>query len=239
MNNSIAGDDYVAAMSRRPSDVECRATFQTLALSLVARGGSVFDFGCGPGLDARDYAACGRRVIAYDADPRMCDCFDRLCAADIDAGRVRLIRASYADFLGNHDDGERFDLITANFAPLNLVEDLPPLIARLAAMLSPGGRVLASLLNPYFAADLRFAWWWRNLGRFALRGRYSVAGADSRITRYSPHVFARLAGPLRLEGLYGARPVSGSLPRRITKGAPLGWLSLLSSRYLFVVLHNA
>jgi len=48
-------------------------------------------------------------------------------------------------------DGVRgVDLITSNFAPLNLIEDLPELFEKFHALTGPGGRVLASVLSPVF-----------------------------------------------------------------------------------------
>src|SRR5215470_3820163 len=45
------------------------------------------------------------------------------------------------------------------------------------------GLVLASVLSPYYAGDLRYGWWWRNLIRLAREGRYFVPGAQARICR--------------------------------------------------------
>jgi SAM-dependent methyltransferase len=237
MSHSLAGPEYIAAMSRRRSDRDDRAAFQELALSLVPAGGAVFDFGCGPGIDARAYAARGLHVRAYDNDPRMCEYFAQHCESEMAVGRVQLQRGSYAEFLAGPPDARRFDLVTANFAPLNLVEDLPALFARFAAMLLPRGRVLASLLNPWFVSDLRYTWWWRHLPRFALRGRYSVRGVDSSITRYSPRLFARLAAPLCYEALFDSRPPRGTSPRRLT-AAPTDWPGVAASRYLFISLRG-
>src|SRR5262249_3248888 len=148
MSAHVTGAAYVEAMSLDPADHEYRRAFQQLVLQQVPRGGLVFDFGCGPGIDARDYARLGRRVRAYDEDVRMTDYFRRHCAAELAAGAVQLDPGTYADFLrAAHRD---VDLVAANFAPMNLVLQLPPLFAKFASMLKPEGRVIASVLNPCF-----------------------------------------------------------------------------------------
>ena len=83
----ITGSDYVAALSARASDRRYRAHFQKVTLGLVPEGGALFDFGSGPGIDARYYAEHGRRVSAYDVDPLMCAHFAAHCADFIDRGR--------------------------------------------------------------------------------------------------------------------------------------------------------
>ena len=59
MNAAVTGAIYVDAMNRDPTDRECRRAFVNLALSLAPVGGHVFDFGSGPGIDAKLYAESG------------------------------------------------------------------------------------------------------------------------------------------------------------------------------------
>jgi hypothetical protein len=54
------------------------------------------------------------------------------------------------------------DLVTSNFAPLNLIDALPELFAKFHALTAPNGRVLASVLSPNFLGDLKYRWWWQN-----------------------------------------------------------------------------
>ncbi len=197
MSSLVSGEAYVAAINQTSADRECRAAFQSLVLRLAGQGGAVFDFGCGPGLDARHYAEQGLRVGAYDIDPDMRTYFSRHCADQIANGTVQQNSGSYEDFLRDPTPrgGVSVDLIAANFAPLNLVPEPARLFEKFAGMLKPRGVVLLSVLDPLYPGDLRYAWWWRNVPRLLWRGEYSVAGTQAPITRYLPRRLARLAAP--------------------------------------------
>jgi SAM-dependent methyltransferase len=224
----VAGEEYVAAITALDSDRRARVAFQERALNTATPGSCVFDFGAGPGIDAKFYAARGLRVIAYDIDPRMCASFAHLCASEMAAGQVRLCQGDYADFitrqlpsLGGDDN---VTLVTANFAPLSLVDDLHELFGKLHGVLAPGGKLLASVLNPGFVGDLRYGWWWANRLTYWRHGYFSVAGNAMNIYRRSLRNFSTLALPyFRLES--------------ITRGLPGGGhsrLDLVTSRYLFL-----
>lgn len=182
----VTGAEYVRQLSVRESDRRTRAAFQHLALGLVPPGGRVFDFGAGTGTDARFYAEHGLTVAAYDVDPRMQAFFAEYCQDFISSGQVSLQGGGYRQFLAESaaptgTDGAH--LVTANFAPLNLIADLRELFERFHALTRPGGRVLASMLSPYFIGDLRYGWWWRNLGRLWREGSYAVQGSQGPVIR--------------------------------------------------------
>lgn len=194
MSTVVTGAAYVAALSAHESDRRSRAAFQALALGLARPGGAVFDFGCGPGVDARLYAEHGLRVGAYDVDAAMCAHFRLYCATALARGQVTLVEGLYEDFLRSPPTRE-YSLVTANFAPLNLVPDVRVLFARLAALLAPGGRLLASVLNPWCPSDLRYGWWWRGLPSLLSRGELRVPGAQGEITRFAARHLESLARP--------------------------------------------
>lgn len=201
----VTGEAYVTALTTRASDRRYREQFQTLALSLVPHGGSLFDFGSGPGIDARCYAEHGRRVSAYDVDPDMCEHFARYCAQYLASGAITLHRGAYRQFLSEISSASEFpvQLVTSNFAPLNLIDDLRELFALFDRLTRPGAAVLASVLNPYFAGDLRYAWWWRNAARLARDGHYSIRGTQALIWRRRLNDFATLCAPhFVLESVY-------------------------------------
>jgi SAM-dependent methyltransferase len=231
LNTLVTGAEYVAALEARLPDRESRRAFQTLALSLAQPNGTVFDFGCGPGIDARRYAERGLRVGAYDVDADMCEYFRGYCAAGLQRGDIALLPGSYGEFLAGHSpslEGE-VTLVTANFAPLNLARDPAALFARFARLLVPGGRVLASVLNPLHAGDWHRGWWWRNLPRLLWHGQYAVPGAQGPITRYTSHRLLALAGPrFALEAAYADHADGAGLPARLRSGFAL------NSRYLFL-----
>ena len=234
---SVAGAEYVRAMAARSSDRLAREAFQQLALSLVNPGATVFDFGAGPGIDARYYAERGLAVSAYDVDPAMCAYFAQECADLIRAGRVVLVGGPYGDFLRPRSEagGGRADLITANFAPLNLVGDLRPLFAKFHDLTPSGGRLLASVLSPCFVGDLRYGWWWRNVGRLLRTGDFSVPGTQAPIVRRRLSSYAAQCEPyFVLERVYRGLPSrsGGSRPGR------WAWLRGTTSQFIFLLFRR-
>jgi SAM-dependent methyltransferase len=226
----VAGAEYVRAITARASDRRYRRTFQSLALRLTAPGEALFDFGSGPGIDARFYAEHGRRVSAYDIDPRMSEYLTSHCRDFIMAGTVRLQQGSYGEFLASAAPPEawRAELITANFAPLNLIDDLRGLFAKFAALTSPTGAVLASVLSPYFAGDLRYPWWWRNAAGLLRHGRYAVPGAQALIWRRRLADYTRECAPyFHLEKVF-----AGTDSRACTRPV---WLHLTTCRFMFLL----
>jgi hypothetical protein len=90
-------------LSAHPADRRRRETFQALAASLAPAGSEIFDFGCGPGIDARAYDERGFAVGAYDVDPQMREYFSTYCATGSRAGAFASPAVSYDDFLTNAD----------------------------------------------------------------------------------------------------------------------------------------
>jgi len=234
----VTGAQYVAQLARRESDVRARAAFRGLVLRIAEPGARLFDFGCGPGMDARFYAERGFEVHAYDVDPEQCDYFTSECHDLIEAGRVTLERGGYDDFLARHRSG-RVDLVTANFAPLNLIEDLHELFAAFHEFTAPGGRVLASVLSPYFVGDLRYPWWWRNLKALKRSGHFSVPGAQAPICRRRVADFAAQSVPyFALENVFPGLPerrVREADGLRLGGGTRRAWLRLAACRFMFLL----
>jgi SAM-dependent methyltransferase len=230
----VAGAEYVSAINARASDRRYREAFQRLALRLAPAGQVLLDFGSGPGIDARFYAGHGRRVLAYDIDERMNEYFASHCRDLLASGAVRLQGGGYPQFLASAapEAAERASLVTANFAPLNLIDDLPQLFAKLASLTAPGAAVLASVLNPYFAGDLRYRWWWRNLARLLLESRYAVPGAQGPIWRRRLADYARACAPhFQLSQVYAGTDFPAC--------ARAGWLRLGSCRFMFLLFRKA
>jgi len=208
----VTGAHYVEQITALESDRSARSAFRDLVLRVAAPGASLFDFGSGTGMDARFYAERGFKVVAYDVDPQMCEFFAEHCRDLIEAGRVSLDRGAYRDFLARSEPGgaRDIDLITTNFAPLNLIDDLQELFAKFHALTRPGGRVLASVLSPYFVGDMKYRWWWRNSLRLWRTGHYSVPGAQAPIVRRRLADFARQSAPyFTLERVFRGSPSSG------------------------------
>jgi SAM-dependent methyltransferase len=231
----VTGAEYVTHITARESDRRYRQAFQRLALRLIAPGGALFDFGSGPGIDVRFYAEHGLSVQAYDIDAQMSEYLAGYCREFLASGRVTLHRGGYREFLAGPApaDSARVGLVTANFAPLNLIDDLQELFARFDALTAPEGAVLASVLSPYYAGDLRYGWWWRNAARLLVRRRYAVRGAQALIWRRRLADFAAQCAPcFRLEAVY-----PGTL-NAIAPGARGAWLPLTRCRFMFLLFRK-
>lgn len=235
------GAQYARAITARESDRRARAAFRKLALRLAPPAGIVLDFGAGAGLDARYFAQRGLTVRAFDNDPQMCEFLVRHCHDLIESGRIQLEPGSYEEFLARRgaDQRRRVDLVAANFAPLNLIADLPALFARFHSLIAPEGKVVASVLNPYFIGDAKYGWWWRNLPQLWRWGRYALAGAQGQIVRRTPADFAAQSAPwFTLERLYRGLP-----PRDLREADGIDWCGashaagwrLCGCRFIFLV----
>lgn len=204
----------------------------------------LFDFGAGPGIDARLYAERGYTVAAYDVDPQMRDFFAAYCRDLIDEGRVVLESGGYREFLARPKMGgvRGIDVVTANFAPLNLVADLQELFAKFHELTGPGGRVLASVLSPYYIGDMRYGWWWRNLLRLWREGRYSVQGAQAPIVRRRLANFAAQCEPyFALKRVYRGLPPSrrrGAAPIDVSGGAGCAGLRVSGCQFMFLLFEK-
>src|ERR1700689_2782226 len=89
-NEVRSGARYVEAITVLESDRRARSAFQDLVLKIAPPGAALFDFGAGPGIDARFYAERGFTVGAYDVDPGMCDYFSVHCRELNQAGQITL-----------------------------------------------------------------------------------------------------------------------------------------------------
>ena len=238
---NVTGAEYVAAMSVSEADRSARAAFQQLLLRIAPAAATLFDFGAGPGIDARFYAEHGFNVAAYDIDPEMCDYFSSYCRDLIEAGRVRLERGAYAEFLGRavSEESRPADIVTSNFAPLSLVGDLNALFAKFHALTGPEGKVLASVLNPYFRGDLKYGWWWRNAARLWLNGHYSVPGAQAPIVRRRLTEFASQSAPyFQLQRVYRGVPPHSAADADGIDMSGRGWhtwLRVNACQFLFLL----
>jgi SAM-dependent methyltransferase len=237
LDNALAhthtGEQYFKHITSLEADRRARAAFQALALETLPRGGALFDFGAGPGIDARFFAERGFTVEAYDVDPAMCEFLAEYCRDFIAAGRIALQCGSYGEFLSREisPDARRADLVISNFAPLNLVEDLAALFAKFHALSTSNGRVLASVLNPYCWNDMKYPWWWRKLPEFRREGCYFMPGPQARSLPY-----------FRLTHVFRGLPDSdGRAPSAIQARGPGGWpwLHLGAARFMFLLFERS
>ena len=157
--------EYDSRLIASPEDTLARKAFQQLLALHVPAGATVLDFGCGTGIDALAYARQGYRVLAYDNSPGMVAELRNRCHREIADGTVTPYSLSYPAFLENLGRWPKPDVVTANFAVLNSIRDLPPLFEALHRHLSPGGWLLASVLNPLHWSKVKTWGWWRDAWR--------------------------------------------------------------------------
>jgi SAM-dependent methyltransferase len=235
-----AGAEYVRAMQQHASDRQAREAFQSLALTYVRPGCTIFDFGAGAGIDARFFAERGLCVRVYDNDPRMRRYLTETCRDLINAGRIVPEAGEYAEFLTRMPEPgvPLAQLVIANFAPLDLIDDLATLFAKLHALTVPGGGLLASVLSPYFLGDLKYGWRWRGMIEEWRTGKLTAPGARGDIIRRRLPLFTADCAPwFRLERVFRGRS-----PRDATEAAGMDfalnsrttWLRLTRCRFIFL-----
>jgi SAM-dependent methyltransferase len=241
---TLTGAEYVRQITSLESDRRARSAFQDLVLRIAQPGATLYDFGAGPGIDARFFAECGFAVEAYDVDPKMREFFTAHCRDFIDSGRVTLDGGTYREFLTRNTatGGHRADLIISNFAPLNLVDDLHELFAKFHELTGPGGKVLASVLSPYFIGDMRYRWWWRNAPRLWRDGHYFMPGPQAPHTRRRLADFIALSSPyFKLTRVFRGLPSyraqhSGGV--NASNGSRYAWCGAATSRFMFLLFEK-
>jgi SAM-dependent methyltransferase len=241
VQRTLAGAEYVRFMNSSEPDRQARSAFQQRVLALAPPGATLFDFGAGAGIDARFFAERGFSVQGYDADPRMRAFFIEYCRDFIDSGRVALHGGGYTEFL-RHDFGRRFDLVMANFAPLNLVDDLRGLFARFHALTGPTGMVVASVLNPYCIHDMKSRHWWRAAPKLWRDAERFMPGPQApHYLRGLAH-FRRTSEPhFELTRVFRGLPEQRPQQTSGVNGSRTGlraWLHVARCRYMFLLFEK-
>lgn len=232
----VTGEEYAHAISVRAADRDARAAFREAVLTLVPPRGTIFDFGAGPGADAKFYADRGFRVFAYDVDDAMCTALRASCDHEIAQGVITLVESPYGKLLNEaaSRNVRDVDLITANFAPMNLVPAPEETFEMFASLLAEHGRLLLSVLNPSFIGDMRYPWFWTNKLRLWRDGHFKISGPVNHVWRRSVGEFKRLSEPR-----FRLRRVLRGLPTpKWCAAAPFRWLARPTSQYLFLVFEK-
>jgi SAM-dependent methyltransferase len=235
------GEEYFKHITSLEPDRRARAAFQQAVLGTAPEGGALFDFGAGPGIDARYFAERGYTVEAYDVDPAMSEFFAEYCRDLMEQGCITLQRGSYPDFLSRQvpRSGRRADLVISNFAPLNLVDDLGALFAKFHALSAPNGRVLASVINPYSWDDMKYRWWWRRLPELWRHGFYVMPGPQApHVRRGLAHLAAHAFPYFRLARVFRGLPAaSGGMQGGIDAATArrFACLHLRGARFMFLL----
>jgi 2-polyprenyl-3-methyl-5-hydroxy-6-metoxy-1,4-benzoquinol methylase len=168
------------------ADRRVRDRFQRLVMQRTPAYGTILDFGAGTGIDAKQYAARGFKVLVHEPLEANLTYLREYCRDEIVRGEVTVSDTAHASAV---------DTIAANFAVLNLIGDHTPLFAKFRALLVPGGSVVLNLLNPFFLGDVRYRWWRKNLHALFSSGGYAVEGGFGPIYRFTPSAVRRAARP--------------------------------------------
>jgi SAM-dependent methyltransferase len=146
-----------------------------------APGDRVLELNCGTGEDAVHLATRGVRVLATDGSSAMLDLVRaKIGDADLDGSiELRRLEIERLDELIAESAGP-LDGAFSNFGGLNCVGDLPRAAQSLAALLTPGARVVVCLMGPF----VPWEWAWfvaHGQVRKALR-RLGASGVEWRGT---------------------------------------------------------
>lgn len=244
LQRTPAGAEYVNKINAQESDRRTRAAFRDLVRSIAPPGAKLFDFGAGPGIDARFFAECGFTVEAYDVDPRMREFFVEHCREFIDSGSVHLDCRNYREFLASGTTGVSrcADLVISNFAPLNLVDDLSSLFRKFHSLTGPKGKVLANVLTPFFFGDMRSRLWWRGAARLWRDGELFLPGPQAPYYRRLLRAFRTTSAPhFQLRRVFRGLPPSQTVHSRGTDLRPQSrfpWLHIATCRYMFLLFEK-
>jgi SAM-dependent methyltransferase len=236
LQRTPAGAEYVDQINAQESDRRARSAFRELVLRIAPPRAKLFDFGAGPGIDARFFAEHGFTIDAYDVDPRMRAFFRDHCRDLIDSGRVTLDGGAYRAFLTRTTLGNscRADLVISNFAPLNLVDDLHELFEKFNALTGPKGRIFASVLCPWFIGDMRSRAWWRDAPRLWRHGQVFLPGPQAPHYRRLLRNYRAAGAPhFRLSRIFCPNGIDRRLDGRIS------WLHAAGCRYVFLLFEKA
>jgi SAM-dependent methyltransferase len=227
LQRTPAGAEYVSQITAQESDRRTRSEFRDLVLNIAPPGARLFDFGAGPGIDARFFAERGFTIDAYDVDPRMREFFADHCRDLIDSGRVTLDGSTYREFLTRttSEVGRRADLIISNFAPLNLVDDLRELFGKFHELTGPKGKIFASVLSPCFIGDIRSRLWWHGASRLWRDGELFLPGPQAPYYRRLLRNFRTVSSP-------------HFTLTRVFPGGRFAWLRIARCRYLFLLFEK-
>ncbi len=166
--DSVAAD-YDGPSGNNALIQRLRARTIAAVLAHVPAGSALLDLGCGTGLDAEFLARRGYRVTAIDWSPQMAE-----------KTQTRVARAGLSDrvevrALGIHELDQlpagSFAGAYSDLGPLNCVPDLSAAARLIAAVLKPGGKLIASVIGRMCPWELTVfgmkGQWKRARGRFA------------------------------------------------------------------------
>jgi len=173
-----------------------RECFWERAEAEFPTGARLFDFGAGTGLDVEHFAGRGYHVTAYEPSAGMLGVLRERCAAHLGAGRVVALGGTLAELEAALADAPPFDGVVCNFAVFSLLPRLEPVFRLFGRIVRPGGRVLITIQNPWYLADMRRAAFWKALLRLPVTGAMRYPNAETGgTTHHLPSRIRRAARP--------------------------------------------
>lgn len=203
--------------------------------------GRLLDLGCGTGIDAADLAARGYEIVAIDSSRAMIERTQARAASENVESGVNAIYCGIHEL--EHLFPNEFDGMYSDLGPLNCIPDLHDASHKMARLLKPRGRIVASVIGKYCPWEFAFYAFRFNFARASVRltsHSVPVPLAREKIwTRYySPREFYRAfeeefeLKSLRALNLFMPPPyLAHVVERYVGLFAPLSFLDDLFSTY--------
>jgi len=147
----VAAEHYDQAMRANPSMSYMRVIGLATLRTAFSTGQHVVDIGCGTGEDALTLARAGIRILATDPAANMLAVMERRILEERLGPWVqtRQLAASELGALIGEFGENSFDGAYSSFGPLNGEPSLRPIASALAAIIKPGGFLVASVMNRF------------------------------------------------------------------------------------------
>jgi 2-polyprenyl-3-methyl-5-hydroxy-6-metoxy-1,4-benzoquinol methylase len=156
--NEVPSDDWVGHTQSDDAAVVRGLLGPIMLQALEPKGKSILDLGCGEGYFARTIKAAGAvHSAGLDISPD----FIKTAQARDPQGEYHVQDIQTGSFFGP----ERFDAMSA-FMVLMYMRDLDAAYRNIAKMLRPGGRLVASITNPYYSVPAGSWRWTFNPGSY-------------------------------------------------------------------------
>ena len=225
---------YDSAYERLPGIRRIRSITAGLYMTHFQPGSSLLEINCGTGNDALFLAARGMSILATDLSPEMLRETERKAAA-AGLGRSIVTRCLSFERLGELG-GTEFDGAYSNLGGLNCTRNLSRVAEGLAAVVKPGGILIATLMPSFClwetAAFAARGQWRRAFRRRSREGvKADLHGGVVRTWYHSPRrffsAFAARFDHVRTMGLLIFLPPPNFARAYARLGRAAGWLAHL------------
>jgi len=141
--------DYDREELENPIRQRMRARSLAVLDATFPEGARLLDVGCGTGTEALWLAQRGRHITAIDPSPQMLGVLNaRARAANLDIPTHLLLARDIGSLSGG------FDGAYSSFGGLNTEPDLGVVVASLARLVRPGGRIVLGVMNRWCVSEV-------------------------------------------------------------------------------------